>query len=108
MKVVTWIVLSLSLLATGLGLAAKLTSFGGQGMFTLAMAVIPAVLVGVSRVRGRPFGRLFAGLSLVAFLLVGMKTSSSSDLENIMMAAMGGMILALVLLVRPERLARGA
>ena len=107
MRLVTWIVLAFSVLATALGFAAKLTSFGGQGVFTLAMAVLPAALVGVSRVLGRPFGRAFAGISLVAFLIVGMKTSEPAELQNIMMAAAVGVLLSVVLLIKPER-PRGA
>lgn len=104
MKVVKWIVLGFSLIVVGMGLAAKLSSFGGQGLFTLVMGLLPALLVGAAIGLGRPFGRLFAGLSLVAFLIVGMKTSSSEDLENIMMVAFAGMIASLIPLIRPERL----
>jgi hypothetical protein len=103
MKAVKLVILVISLLAVVLGLSAHLQSFGGQGIFTLSLAALPGVLVAASLGLRRPFGRLFAGLSLVSFLLLGMKTSDAEILQNIMMAAFAGVVLALVLLVKPER-----
>jgi apolipoprotein N-acyltransferase len=103
MKALKWIVLGFSVLTIILGLAAKLQSFGGQGVFTLAASALPGVLVALSLAFHRPFGRLLAGISLVAFLIVGLKTSQGSEFENIMMAAFVGILVTLVVLVKPEK-----
>ncbi len=105
MKVMKWIVLAFSLLAVALALASKLLSLGGQGIFTLVMAALPGCLVAVSLGLGRPFGRLFAGISIVAFLIVCLKTSEGHDYENIMMAAFAGLVVALIVLIKPEKAA---
>lgn len=103
MTVIKWLVLVFSLLALALAFVARLHTLGGQGVFTLALAALPGALVALAVAFGRPFGRLFAGLSLVAFLIVAMKTSEGDEFSNIMMAAFGGMVVALILLVKPER-----
>ncbi len=103
MKYAKFAIAGLSLLGIVLGLSAGLQRFGGQGLFTLIMAGVPLVLVAIALGIGTRFGRLFAGLSLAAFLIVGMKTTDAKPLENLMMVAFGGMIAALVVLIRPER-----
>jgi hypothetical protein len=103
MKVVKWLVLAFSALAVILAVSAKLQTLGGQGVFTLVMAALPGALVALSLVLALPFARLFAAVSLVAFLIVGMKTSQADEFQNIMMAAAGGILIALVLLIKPEK-----
>lgn len=103
MRAIKWIVFGFSALVVILCIVAKLQTLGGQGIFTLAMAALPAVLVIGSQLLGWSFGRLFAGLSLVGFLIVGMKTSQGDEFSNIMMAAFAGMLVSLVNLIKPEK-----
>jgi len=103
MQYLKFIVAALSLLAVALGLSAGLQSLGGQGQFTLAMSALPLLLVGLALGLGRPFARWMGAVSLVAFLIVGMKTSEAAALDGVMMAAFFGMVVALVVVIRPER-----
>ena len=85
-------------------LTPQLLSAGGQGIFTMALCAAPLVLGIVSEATKKGFPRWMGGVSLATMLLAAMKTSGdNSDLNNIMMAAFFAMILAIVLLIRPEK-----
>ena len=104
MRYVKFAMMALAGIGVVLGLVYDLLSAGGQGIFTMAMCATPLVLGIVSEVGKRGFPRWMGGVSLVSMLIVGMKTSGDdSDLNNIMMAAFFGMILAIVLLIKPEQ-----
>lgn len=104
MRIVKFIMMGLAAVAVVLGLTYDLLSAGGQGIFTLAMAAVPVALGVLSEVTKKGFPRWMGGVSLVSLLLVGMKTSGDdTDLNNVMMAAFFGMVLALVLLIKPEK-----
>ena len=103
MRSIKFVIAALSVVCVALGLTVGLQRLGSQGMVTLGAAGVPAVLVGLALALRWPFGRGLAGGALLAFLLVGMKTSEAEPLQNIMMAAFFGMLAAIVLLIRPER-----
>ncbi|MBX3156159.1 MAG: hypothetical protein KF773_09180 [Deltaproteobacteria bacterium] len=96
-------VAGLSLVGVILGFAYKLTSYGGHGIAVLAACIVPAGLTGLF-IAKPPMPRWAAIVSALSLLLAAMKTSGDdTDLNNIMMAAFGGMIAAVVLAIKPER-----
>lgn len=82
MQYLKFVVAALSLLAVALGLSAGLQSLGGQGQFTLAMSAVPLLLVDLALGQRRPFARWMGAVSLLAFLIVGMKTSEAAALDG--------------------------
>jgi hypothetical protein len=100
---VKFVVAAVSMACVGLGLSLELHALGGAGYVTLGLSAAPLVLVGAALALGRPFGRVLAALALVAFLIVGMKTSGAKELEHLMTLAFGGLLVSAALLVRPER-----
>ncbi|MEX1365214.1 MAG: hypothetical protein AB1Z98_18955 [Nannocystaceae bacterium] len=87
-----------------LGLAYGLLGAGGHGIFTLAMCALPLVLGGLTEVSKKGFPRWMAGLSAVAMLIAAMKTQSDhGDMSNIMMVTFFGMVLSLVLVIKPQK-----
>ncbi len=82
MKYVKLVIAAFSGLGIVLGFSAGLQHLGGQGLFTLIMVAVPLILVGAAIALGRPFGRMLGALALVAFLIVGMKTSDTKPLQN--------------------------
>jgi hypothetical protein len=103
MQYAKFIVAALSLVCVALGLSVGLQNLGGQGLFTLIASATPLLLVALALASKRRFGRWMGAVSLIAFLIVGMKTSEAESLENVMVAAFFGMLVALVVLIRPER-----
>lgn len=101
MKVVLYALIGFSILGAVVGLADGLLDFGGQGIFTLMLVLAPAVMGGVAIVRKATFTRAMAGVSLLTLLITGMKTTEG--FESTMMCAAAGIILAIVLLIKPAR-----
>ena len=110
MKIVKFVMMALGLVGAVLALVYKLPStYGSHGIIVLAACALPVLLgaLGTFALSGIP--RWASILSAAAFLVAAMKTSSGgSDLQNIMMAAAGGLITALALGVRPDRPAQRA
>jgi len=95
--------LALSAIAVLLCFVYNIFKFGGQGAFTFAMCAGPMGLAGFFTAKP-PMPRWASISSAVALLIVGMKTSGDdTDINNIMMAAFFGMIMAVILAIRPER-----
>ena len=88
MRYLKFIVLGLSVLAVVLCFVAGVHTMGGQGIFALLMAVAPGILAALGAFVVKGFPRWAAGVSLICFLILGMKTSSESGpLSNIMLVA---------------------
>ena len=103
MQSLKFIIAALSIAGVGLGLSAGLQSLGNQGLFTLILTAVPLLLAGLALGLGRPFGRWMGAVSLIAFMIVGMKTTDAESLACVMMIAFFGMLAAVVVLIRPER-----
>ncbi len=108
MKYVKFAMIAVSLLCIGLCLAYNVLSAGGQGVFVLICCALPAALglFGTFVQKGIP--RWAAIVSAVSLLLVGFKTSGGpdgGDLENLMLVSFLGMILAVVLSIKPDKAA---
>lgn len=107
MRYVKLVMMGFAGLGLAIGLNYGLLSAGNQGIFALAMCALPVVLGGLTEVTKKGFPRWMAGLSAVAMLIAAMKTQSDhGDLSNIMMLTFFGMVLSLVLLIKPQKALR--
>jgi hypothetical protein len=102
MKYVKFVIGGASILATALGLAYHLLSAGSQGLVVLVAAILPLALALFGTFARATMPRWAAVTSAVSFLLVAMKTREGADLQNIMMAAVLGLLAAITLAIRPE------
>ena len=103
MKIVKLVMMALGLLGAVLSFVYKLPSYGPHGLIVIGACLVPVVLgaLGTFVLDGLP--RWAAAISAVAFVVAAMKTSKGTDLQNIMMAAAAGVLVALALLVKPDR-----
>ena len=87
-----------------LSLNYHLLSFGAQGAIVVGACALPVALVAYGTIIESTMPRWAAIVSAVAFLVVAMKTSGDNkDIQNIMMAGAAGLVLAIILAIRPER-----
>ncbi len=106
MRYVKFSILGISLLSAVLSLSYGALGFGGQGIFLLVSCLTPALLCAFGTFVKPSMPRWAGALSILAFLIVGMKTSGgSSDLQNVMLLAFVGLILSIVITIRPDRVA---
>ena len=91
------------ILATVLGLVYGVQNAGGQGIFLLVASLLPVALVAFGTVVKPTLPRWAAIVSAVSFLIVAMKTRQGDQLQNIMMVAALGLILAIALAVKPDK-----
>ena len=103
MKYLKFVIGGAGILATVLGIANHLLSAGSQGLIVLVAAVLPVALVAFGTVVRATMPRWAAVTSAVSFLLVALKTREGDALQNIMMAAVLGLLAAIALAIRPER-----
>jgi hypothetical protein len=103
MRYVLYVMILAGVLTLVLSITEHVWIYGGQGYFLLGLCVVPVVLGGIAAVQGR-CPRWISGVSAVAFLVAAMKTTEA-PLDNIMMAAALGLVLAIVLAIRPPRMA---
>lgn len=98
-------ILVLALAALGVSVSQSVWDAGVHGVILLVACALPAVLAALGIAVWKAFPRWAAVVSLVSFLLAGLKTSgdSSSPLANAMVAAFFGMIVAAVLAIKPDR-----
>ena len=89
-------------LALGLALHLHLASYGAHGAVVLAACALPIALGAITVWTRRGLPRWAAILSAVSFLVAAMKTSHR-PFQNVMMAAVGGLLLAIVLAIKLER-----
>jgi hypothetical protein len=101
MDKVKYAMMALSAVATVLCFVEGVISAGAHGWILVGACAIPAALGGLSIASGKGLGRGQAIGRLVAFLIAGMK--SSGGLDSIMVTAFFGMLVALVLAIKPER-----
>lgn len=101
MSFVKYLMIATALLAAVLGLAVDVLETSGAIKLLVVLAA-PIVLGVLSIVEKRGLPRWAGGVSIVAFLLVGMRTTEPS-LDNVMMAAFLGLILSIILTIRPDR-----
>lgn len=107
MVYVKYVMMLLGVVAIVLGLSAHITAAGGQGIFVLVLCVVPVALGGLSIAQKRGMPRWASIVSAVAFLVIAMKTTEA-PFDNIMMAAAGGLLLAIVLAIKPDRSTKAA
>ena len=104
MVYVKYVMVLLALVATVLCFVYSLPAIGTQGYIVIGACAAPLVLGGAFSAMQRSLPRWASVVSALSFALAGMKTSGGdSDLQNIMVAAFFGMILAVVLAIRPDR-----
>jgi len=105
MKFVKFAMIATSLLAVALCFAYDVLSAGSQGVFVLICCLVPGALGAFGTVVRKGIPRWAAIVSVVSFLIVGMKTSGApegSSLDNLMMVGFLGLLLALVLSIKPD------
>jgi hypothetical protein len=80
-------------------------SAAGAELIVLGARLVPVLLGGLGTfvVDGMP--RWAATMSALAFVIAAMKTSHGSEPQNIMMAAAAGLLVAIALLIKPDRAA---
>jgi hypothetical protein len=99
-----YVVAAFSALSAVLALSASILAAGGQGIFVLVLCAIPGALAAAGHFVWHGFPRRAAVGSLVSFLLVGLKTSGGdASLQNVMVVAFFGMIVALALTIKPDK-----
>ena len=103
MRGVKYAMLGLGAISVLLCLIYNVFQHGGHGILLFVTCLVPTALAGLSiKLGGMP--RWASAVSLVSFMIAGMKTSGDqSDLNNIMMAVFFAMLLSLVLLILPDR-----
>jgi hypothetical protein len=106
MRYVKFTILGLGALSFVLSISYGALSFGGQGVFLLVTCLLPALLATFGTFVKPTMPRWASFVSALSFLIVGMKTSGgSSDLQNVMLLGFVGLILSLVIAIRPDRAA---
>lgn len=104
MRYVKFIVLGIGLLSALLSAVYGAFNLGGAGITVFVACLIPAALSAFGTFVKPAIPRWAAIVSVIAFLVVGMKTSGgSSDFQNVMLLAFLGLILSIVLAIRPDR-----
>jgi drug/metabolite transporter (DMT)-like permease len=103
MKLVKLFMVGFGLLGAALSIVYKLPSYGTHGMIVLVACLVPVLLgaLGTFVLDGMP--RWAAVISALAFVIAALKTSKGEELQNIMLASAAGLLVALVLVVRPDR-----
>lgn len=103
MRGVKYAMLGLGAISVLLCLIYNVFQYGGHGVLLFVVCLVPTVLAGLSiKLGGMP--RWASAVSLVSFMIAGMKTSGDqSDMNNIMVAVFFGVLLSLVLLILPDR-----
>ncbi len=106
MRYIKFTILGLGALSFVLSISYGALSFGGQGIFLLVCCALPALLAAFGTFVKPTMPRWASLVSALGFFLVGMKTSGgSSDLQNVMLLGFLGLILSLVIAIRPDRVA---
>ena len=95
------------LLGAILSMAYGLLSAGGHGIAVLVGCLLPVALGAFSIVKKTGMPRWASIVSAIGLLLAGMKTREGSDLQNIMLVAFFGMILAIALAIKPDKPKQG-
>lgn len=103
MKFVKFALMASGVLAAVLALSAGVMQAGIHGVIVLAGCLLPVALGGWTLAHNKGMPRWASIFSLLGLLVVGMKTSQSNVLENVMMLAAAGIVCALVLAIRPDR-----
>lgn len=101
MRYVIYVMVLAGVLALALSVTEHVWTYGGQGYLLLGLCALPVVLGGIAAAQRR-CPRWISGVSALAFLVAAMKTTEA-PLDNIMMAAALGLVLAIVLAIRPPR-----
>lgn len=105
MKYVKFALMGFGLLAAVLALSAKVMDAGVHGVIILVGSLLPVALGVMSLATKKAMPRWASVVSLLGLLVVGMKTSEGKEFQNIMMAAAGGILCALVLAIKPDKVA---
>jgi len=103
MRYVKFAMIAFAAIATILSLMYKAFSYGGQGILVLVLCVIPLALGLFGTVVKPTLPRWAAIVSAFSFLILAMKTTEGDNWQNVMLAAAVGLILAIVLAIRPDR-----
>lgn len=103
MRYVKYAMLGLGAIAVLLCLIYDVFQYGVHGVLLFVFCLVPTALAGLSLKLWGGMPRWASAVSMVSFLVAAAKSSGDiSSLNNIMMAAFFGMILALVLLIKPD------
>ena len=100
MDKIRFAMMGLSAVATILCFVGDAPSVGGQGWFLIALCAVPGIFGGLATAKGAGLTRGQSIGSALCFLLAAMK--SQEAFQNVMMAAFFGMIMCVILAVKPE------
>ena len=101
MRYVVYLMVIAGILALAISVTEHIWSYGGQGYLLLGLCALPVALGGIAALQGR-CPRWVSVVCAIAFLIAAMKTTEA-PLDNIMMAAALGLVVAIVLAIRPPR-----
>jgi len=103
MRFVKFFMMAMGVVGVVLSVVYKLPSYGSHGLIVLGACGVPVALgaLGTFVFDGLP--RWASAISALAFLVAAMKTSKGEDLQNIMLVAALGVLVAIVLLIKPDR-----
>ncbi len=103
MRGVKYAMLGLGAISVLLCLIYNVFQYGVHGIVLFVSCLVPTVLAGLSiKMGGMP--RWASAVSMVSFWVAGAKTSGDqSDMNNIMMAVFFASLMALALLIVPDR-----
>jgi hypothetical protein len=102
MSYVKYAIGAIGIVAAILAIVYGIMSAGGQGIFVLALCLIPAALAAFGTVVVHGMPRWGSIVSALSFALLAMKTREGADFQNIMMMAVLGLLLAVVLAIKPD------
>jgi len=102
MKFVKFALMGFGVLGAVLSLVYGVMAAGVHGVIVLVGCLLPVAFGAMSIVTKKGMPRWASAVSLVALLVVAMKTTEGDDLQNVMMAATAGMICAIILLIKPD------
>lgn len=103
MKLVKLIMIALGLVGAALSIVYKLPAYGTHGVIVLVACLVPVLLGGLGTFVFDGLPRWAAVISALAFVVAAMKTSKGEELQNIMLAAAAGLLVSLILVLRPDR-----
>lgn len=103
MHYLKFVIIALGAIASGVAVSAGMLDIGTHGYILLAACVIPLALGALGAAVLKGFPRWAAILSLLSFLVAGMKSSGYEPLAGTMIAAFVGILVSLVLAIKPDR-----
>lgn len=102
MKSVKFAMMGMGVLAAAVALAHGVLSHGAHGVIVLVGCLLPVAFGVMSLARKRGLPRWASILSIICFLVVGMKTTEG-DFQDVMLVVFFATFPAIVLAIKPDK-----